>query len=534
MRLLSVAFACALLGGCTAPPIPLTADPDLVELSAPLEGEAAKEWNPPSMAVAPVRLAYRGVAPDPENGDTWGRPPLDADALQRDLQRDLRWALLAWDERERLRQPDWPLALGPDDMKRTSLREWTPRNCDAAEQAGAQLVAQLDVEVAQVSFRGRTFMWWVDFVLFWGFGAVPAIAIPDEIYEVELRARFTVLRARTQEVLTSRAYEVSHKETLNDFERGLSVSSIFFTHELFLRPGEEDFGDAFRALAPHALKELRRRILVDLRRELPEQLAQRGRLFEDGGKEEARTFAVLIGEGDPNPHGWSDRADPVSARSDVDELEKLLLASGAVRPADCYTVVEPKAKGSVLDVLRRVGERALACDQVLIYFSGFGTTLAAGDAPALVLDGPPEAPYLTLKEIHDACREFLRPRVLFVFDASFGGPAEGRTFRRPGTDVGGRAPLRGALAALGSTGLRWTAIVAARPDQPARERADGGGVLTFALRRALGGAADGDSDGVVTVGEVQAWLERDVEGQDPQVHPEGFRPNAFSLPVPPR
>jgi hypothetical protein len=504
-----LALTC-LVAGCTVDqPIPLEKDPEFAALGKPLSEDA--RWTPqraPLLAVAPVRTAYMQAGPAKTADDedlpySWDKPPLDTTKLQKRLARIASWSLYG-NERE------VPLvdhaALGAD-----SSRE---RVCEEADRLGAQLILQLDVTHARVAWVRRDgIWWWGNLALFWIAGVVPVVFIPDEIFQVDLQAELAVIHARSGKVLLQSPISGRYERSLNDAQRGFTITGLFWLDPYFLNAESGDYRPAYDMLLPHALKDLGRAAATELRRALPEvlQAPKHRKLLQEGTETSARTYAIVIGHN--GPRAVEPRPPLRHAETDAEALAAALTESQTVKPEHLRLLVnEDATPDRVRGALDELGPLLLKRDRLLVYFAGYGRTNDAGK-PYLVL-GKQNLPVATLSA--ECARTTVElgngPQIVFVLDTSFGALARGRNYRSA-KDPGGPAPdARSYLSSLGRKALRWTVIAAAGPNETAFEidsRAEESrhGFFSQRLLSGLKGEADtSPKDGVVRSDELYDYL----------------------------
>ncbi|MEZ6187956.1 MAG: hypothetical protein R3F62_23475 [Planctomycetota bacterium] len=101
---------------------------------------------------------------------------------------------------------------------------------------------------------------------------MPVVLIADEVYEVGLAARVSVVHVGSGRALLERDFVVSHRRALNDPERGWSVSGLLFLYPYTL--DADAYADVREALWPHAQEALALEVLTWLREALPPRLAE--------------------------------------------------------------------------------------------------------------------------------------------------------------------------------------------------------------------------------------------------------------------
>lgn len=443
----------AVLGaiGCSIdPPVPLERDPEHRALAraiphrlalAPvtrsyLEGRPGRTW--PTLGAGSDRRAPRWASRE----YTW-TAPVDAKRLRSRFARVLGWAF----QRE---GRVLPLAGGAE---AAALRS-------AAEALHADLLIDIDVTGCRASWVERDGLaWWGNFALFYGLG-IPIPFIADEVYEVELRARVGVVHVRSGRRILDRRFRVTERRSLNEPERGWTLSGFLFLYPYLL--DEDDFGDVQAALYPHAQKQLELAVVRWLATALPKRLNQPPvrELIVAGDPQQARTYALVLGANGPQSDAV-DRPRPLlRAVADAQSVSKTLVETRLVAsPSRVSTLVGAGATpAAILAEVRRLGRRMLGNDQLLIYYAGYGRTDGKGN-PHLLLDRDT----LSLSALASAVRASVPDgaKVGFLLDTSFGG-VRGRTY------PGGRQPsTTEMLAALDDAS--WSTIAASGPRHSALE-----------------------------------------------------------------
>lgn len=498
--------ATLVVAGCAVePPVPLEADPAFAGVAlAPADRPLVTLGVGPTVVFGePTRWPRLGVAPvdsasgaTVESGDAiaavgsaapddgprlepreyaWSPPTIDTDTLDARLAAVLGWTLTG----------SAPLArLGPT---QAVLRD--------AEAAGLDLVVQTHLTDARAAWVDRGgWVWWANFSLFYGFGILPIVYVEDEVYEVSLRARVSVVHAASGQALLERTFVGRDLRALNDPERGWDLGGFLFLHPYTL--DDDDLAYVFDVLYPHASKDLERQVATWLRDELPARLAAprvQALLRQRGDRARGRTHALVIGANGPDVRSL-DRPPPLAgAERDAKAFARLLSASGEVKQLTELNGSHPAAK--VLAALRQVGARVAAGDRLIVYYAGYGWFDALGNA-ALLLGGDA----LSLQALTDAVAQATPEgaEVVFVLDTSFGGVA-GRTY--PGAPTSPDHVLEPL-----SRRPTWHALLAARVGQSAHEDPERGGLFTSWLITGVRGAADADDDQAISLPELSTYL----------------------------
>jgi uncharacterized caspase-like protein len=157
---------------------------------------------------------------------------------------------------------------------------------------------------------------------------------------------------------------------------------------------------------------------------------------------------------------------------------------------------------------------------VLIYYAGHGAPEV--DAAGTESDGiskyliprnaDPESLYSTALPMDEIQRIFGRiqaERVVMLLDTCYSGSAGGRTFTRQQLRSN---HLNDQFLERLTRSKGRVIITAAGPNEVALETSElGHGLFTYYLLEGLGGRADRDGDGIVTVSELYEYLEHEVD-----------------------
>jgi uncharacterized caspase-like protein len=159
-------------------------------------------------------------------------------------------------------------------------------------------------------------------------------------------------------------------------------------------------------------------------------------------------------------------------------------------------------------------------DMVLVYFAGHGAPEV--DAAGVESDGlskyliprdaDPDSLYSTAFPMDEIQRIFARiasERVVLLLDTCYSGTAGGRTFGRQQTRS---ANLSDQFLERLTRSRGRVVITASGPNEVALELpALGHGIFTYYLLEGLGGKADRNGDGIVTVSELYEYVEDQVD-----------------------
>jgi hypothetical protein len=209
------------------------------------------------------------------------------------------------------------------------------------------------------------------------------------------------------------------------------------------------------------------------------------------------------------------------ATADAEAVFRFLTTRGGVKPGNARLLLNNAAtQRNIREALGTfLRQRALREDEVIIYYAGHGTTepdqsAEGGVAKYLVpWDADPQdlfASAIPMEEIDKVFGRLSARKILLVQDTCFSGGAGGRTFLAKGLTVRSTALTDRFLQDLSQKEGRMI-LTASDVNQVSQEDpALGHGIFTHYLLEAIGGAADLDGDGAITVREVHLYLQRKV------------------------
>lgn len=206
------------------------------------------------------------------------------------------------------------------------------------------------------------------------------------------------------------------------------------------------------------------------------------------GRQAQRVFALMVGISD---YGGTANNLAYTAE-DATNMANALRQAGVLSPQS-VTLTEAQATvGAVRQAFARIAAEAGPDDVFLFFFSGHGSQ-TQGQVSATEMDGRTETIVLRDGQLTDADMAGLFQQVragvsILALDSCFSGGFARNVVNRPG------------VMGLFSSEEDLTSQVAAN------FRA--GGYLSHFLRLALAGEADADGNGVITAGEVSAFLHR--------------------------
>ncbi len=177
-----------------------------------------------------------------------------------------------------------------------------------------------------------------------------------------------------------------------------------------------------------------------------------------------------------------------------------------------YMTNEQAIKGGITGELDKIAALAKPQDVFVLYYAGHGVVSESNQTFYLVPhdvtqlygnDGALAQKGLSANELRAFSQKIKAQKQLFILDACQSGGALSTVATR------GAAEEKAIAQLARSTGTHW--LTSAGSEQFAGEFAQlGHGIFTYALLEGLNGAADGNSDGKVTVGELDAYLQDQV------------------------
>lgn len=222
--------------------------------------------------------------------------------------------------------------------------------------------------------------------------------------------------------------------------------------------------------------------------------------------------------------------------ADAKVFYEFLISKGGVKRSNARLLLNKDA--TQVNIRRALGDflkqKALKEDEVIIYYAGHGTTEpergAEGGLEKYLVpwDADPNSLFATGIPMDEIDRIFSRiaaRKILLVQDTCFSGGAGGRTFLRRGTTRALNLTDK-FLQDLSSREGRMI-LTASDANQLSVESSEvGHGLFTYYLLQGLGGEADLDSDGAITVREIHLYLQRKVHersggNQTPQLYSIG-------------
>jgi hypothetical protein len=207
------------------------------------------------------------------------------------------------------------------------------------------------------------------------------------------------------------------------------------------------------------------------------------------------------------------------AENDARAVYQFLTTKAGYRRDDVMLVTDSAEQKPTLANLKRVlGDwlyrTARRGDSVFVYFAGYGSREVdpAGAAASYLIprDADPESLFVTafaMDDVETIFRRIAADRVVFVMDASFGGPPQAYP---PGRTLVGQGAAAAPFDDIGKISDRIL-ITASGSTEAAIEVPElRHGLFTWHLLRGMEGAADADRDGIVTADELYQYVQREM------------------------
>lgn len=372
-------------------------------------------------------------------------------------------------------------------------------------------VLRLRIRELQTTFEGRN-GWWIPNIVNWFFWMVPAWWVATEDFSLQAQAELVLQSAESGVVLGREVLEAEVRGSFDEFDRGWHFFGFVYT------PLD---AERWRRVAARLFPALRRRLVVQAALRADALLREAVQAPEFTAKRR-KTLVTAIGLSRySDAHG---RPELPFAAKDARALRSAVHALGvdSSRTQGLYDGAASIA--GVRSALAAQLGRAREGDDVLVFFSGYGSRGAAGE-PVLLFEDEAGGGALPLQSLVDELGRF-PGRKLVVVDASF--------------DAGRRAIAGGAQAAAAPLTLPAgvSVLLACSEGEPAlTSEYLGHGLLTHRLLRALESADnDLDGDGRLSASELLGALRSEVVAesallgarQEPRLLDQGAN---FSLPL---
>lgn len=362
---------------------------------------------------------------------------------------------------------------------------------DAWEQR-EDLYLQVRLDRFRSEFSGHN-GWWVPNIINWIMFMIPAWWVATEEYALAFTAELEVRSVDSGRVLHRASLPVQVQGTFDEFDRGWQFFGFIYPSN-----DADNWRQIASALLPAARAELGAQVARELAGPFRERLAR-----EQTREQMQKTLALVVGishyqdavQLPPLPYALSD------ARSLVDALTDPRGGTGLM-PRQVRAVLGSEAtRESVLAALDELGARAQPGDQVLIYFAGYGTRAADGQA-RLLLAGAGQQAQLGLDEL-GARLGAIQGHKLVLLDCGFDGQTRSVRSAAPRPTDPLLDVQRLAAAAGGA------ACLATRPDADLNAPQHlGAGLFSWHLVQGLRGAADQDESGSIGAEELFGYVRR--------------------------
>jgi hypothetical protein len=378
-----------------------------------------------------------------------------------------------------------------------------------AKDRGADLLLRSTLREVRVQYLGRGWLLLAKIPVFLVSEFLSAL-IADERYSAKLVVDATIESTYNGHILCSRQFAVDIKAKLDDYQRGFKIYGIMRVPYAL---NDKNYKKVSDVLVPHALAQLQRELLVDVLEKLVPQMQSEDFNEKIGRpRPEERVvpasakLALVFGVNkcnDPKiPVLKYAEADAISFAAKLKEVgfdpASIVLATG-----------KDVRKESILGRLRALKTPGSPQRRLLVlYFAGCGVSRQVGNSARFYLlprdtnSGDLKNTAIDLEEIAAILQALDIPNVVVFVDAGFAG---GRALH-PGSRVS-QFPK-----SLSKKNV--TFMFTATPEQVVNERAAlGHGLGTYYLLEAFSSWADADGNGMLTLTELAAYAQSELERQ---------------------
>jgi hypothetical protein len=323
--------------------------------------------------------------------------------------------------------------------------------------------------------------WWIPNIANWLFWIVPSWWVATEEYSLTLDAVVDMKSAESGARLATRTIKIESHGTFNEFDRGWQFFGFIYSSL-----DAEGWRGIASTLFPAAQSEIAVRVAQEV-----EDALRTAQATKEGREAKRKILAVSV--------GVTRYLDPVrlpplqfaaeDARAVAGTLEREfgVASDHAARLIDGEATV-PALKARLGDLL----SRATDGDAVVVYFAGYGTRAANGEATLLFSDAKlgAEEGHLTLSELARLLAP-VKGTKLLVIDAAFEGG--GRSVQ------GGTAGAGDDLELLAKVPGLVTIVAGGPKDAALSTSTHGSGLFTYHVLKALSGKTH------VTAQEILEW-----------------------------
>lgn len=487
LPLITIAVFAAITSGCASSPWlkDIADDPRLSECIQ------AGEPLPMKIAVAPVRMR-----PVEEAGSEKARERFSLTVDPEQIQKSIVESLARFRVFGEIEMLDPEQAGISDDAV-----------MNAAWEGDYDALLSLEIEKFEAFYDGVN-GWYIPNIINWLFLLVPSWWVKDEVYGASMTLDATLTSTRSGALMHREQISAHFKRSLNDFQRGWQFAGIFRVPGSL---GESNWRRISKRLLPGVLREIQVQTVLGLHRGFRQTVS------ESALEALLRTrLGVIIGV---SRHKDYSIPKLKYTEEDAISVHKYLTdqAGGRIPERNVKLLTDERAsKEGILKALNHLAQKARSQDSVIVYFAGYGLSIpspgeagdeTAGSRPFLVpFDADPdsvEGSCIALDEIEHRLLAIDARELLVILDTSFGGTLESRALK---VSEGQAVILDSFLKRPG----RFL-LLSGRPDEGAMEIDDHRhGIFTYYMLQGLGGPADADKDGSITVGELHGYLEGKV------------------------
>jgi len=369
------------------------------------------------------------------------------------------------------------------------------------------ILVRTKIKKCRVSFEGNT-GWYIPNLGLWFYLMVPSWWIRDETYKLEMDVSVEYYSVHTEELIHKADISVSEKRNLDDFQRGWSLFGIFTVPGSL---GQSDWRKISSCLLPGVTRDLQ----ISLAKNMLEHFsgAAQDSQFK---KAMSKTLAVVVGL---SRYGGANIPKLRYAEEDGLGFYNYLMdknGGGLLPKHAVFLRNEAAAKQAITGAITDfAGKKAKKNDKIVIYFAGYGCM--ANDASEKDSDDEAfiagydtdmenvQETAISLDDLKQLIEGMDCKSAALILDASFQSELFLRALSKPG-DEKSFDPL----SEIAGDGRISIISSCSRGEGSLELDHFRHGIFTYYLLEGLGGKADADRDGTVTVKEAFDYLDEKV------------------------
>jgi hypothetical protein len=356
--------------------------------------------------------------------------------------------------------------------------------------------------------------WFLPNLLLWATFVWPAWWVADEQYGAAVDMEIRLVSVHSQKEVARTTLSSSEIRDLDDFDRGWHPLGILRV------PGSLD-PENWEKVSDVVSKYPLARVKIDLAKYFHQKF--RKRVGEPSfSKAVAKTVGLFIGI---SKYDSYKRHNIRFAAKDARKVYDLMVGDepGQVPGKNAVLLVDQQATAENIKkaIDGFIFERARKDDTVVIFFAGYGAVGLDGKGAMEAFLVPYDYDHRTkladkgisLSYLRDAFEKCAATNIAVFVDASFSG-IEGDSDSETGSRSFSEVPSPQARSSMDGIFRNRTgaALVGAGPDQKALEFEDVEmGLFSYYLVEGLGGKADGDKDGSITVSELDRYTAENLK-----------------------